>query len=211
MNKVVTKQRRKRYRKPPRSTLSLIALLFFLSLFLRLTEGAEGWIAQAQASALGSTNATSEESTEKDNEEKDISTKAIKKALDLLRERERKIEEIEKQLEVRLATLRETETRVTNKIKELKEADQMLRARMAQSNSAAEEDLVQLTSVYAQMKPKNAALLFEQMDPKFAAGFLARMKPDSAAAILAGLSPELAYTISVVLAGRNANALTEDG
>lgn len=210
MSKVVTKQRRKRYRRPPRSTLSLIALLFFLSLFFRLTDGAEGWIAQAQASALGSANVTNEDSAKEVNKEEDISTKAIKKALDLLRERERKIEAVEKHLEVRLAALQETEIRVTNKIKELKEADQMLRARMAQSNSAAEEDLVQLTSVYAQMKPKNAALLFEQMDPKFAAGFLGRMKPDSAAAILAGLTPELAYTISVVLAGRNANALTED-
>jgi flagellar motility protein MotE (MotC chaperone) len=47
------------------------------------------------------------------------------------------------------------------------------------------------------------------MDPVFAAGFLGRMRSDAAAAILAGLPPELAYSISVVLAGRNASVPTE--
>lgn len=43
------------------------------------------------------------------------------------------------------------------------------------------------------------------MDPGFAAGFLGRMRPEAAAGIMTGLSPETAYTISVVLAGRNAD------
>jgi flagellar motility protein MotE (MotC chaperone) len=44
------------------------------------------------------------------------------------------------------------------------------------------------------------------MAPDFAAGFLAQMRPDAAAAVLSGLDPNKAYTISVVLAGRNALA-----
>ena len=51
-----------------------------------------------------------------------------------------------------------------------------------------------------------AALMFAVMDADFAAGFLARMKPEAAAAIMAGLDPKVAYTISAVLAGRNARA-----
>jgi flagellar motility protein MotE (MotC chaperone) len=35
------------------------------------------------------------------------------------------------------------------------------------------------------------------------------MRADAAAAILAGLAPDQAYSISVVLAGRNANVPTE--
>ena len=46
----------------------------------------------------------------------------------------------------------------------------------------------------------------EEMEPSFAAGFLARMRSDVAAGIMAGLKPETAYTISVILAGRNAKA-----
>jgi flagellar motility protein MotE (MotC chaperone) len=58
------------------------------------------------------------------------------------------------------------------------------------------------------MKPKDAAAIFESMDVTFAAGFLARMNRDAAARLMAGLSAEKAYSISVVMAGRNARAPT---
>ena len=48
--------------------------------------------------------------------------------------------------------------------------------------------------------------MVEAMKPEFAAGFVGRMRPDAAADIMAGLKPEFAYSISVILAGRNANA-----
>ncbi|MEZ5673973.1 MAG: hypothetical protein R3D81_01625 [Thalassovita sp.] len=80
---------------------------------------------------------------------------------------------------------------------------------MAVADQAAERDIGTLVAVYENMKPKDAAPLFEEMDPNFAAGFLSRMKPEAAAGIMAGLSPNVAYTISVVLAGRNAEAPKE--
>ena len=199
MKKLFKRNGGKSRRKAPKSTLAVIASLFFMSIVVRLTDGAEGWIAAAQASA----SATAEP-TERSEDEK----QAIKRVLDALREREKKIEANEAEIDARMAFLKGTEARIDEKVIELKSAEQMLRARMAQSNTAAEEDLKQLTTVYAKMKPKDAALLFEQMEPKFAAGFLGRMKPDAAASIMAGLTPQAAYTISVVLAGRNANALT---
>ena len=55
------------------------------------------------------------------------------------------------------------------------------------------------------MKPKDAAALFEEMSPEFAAGFLGLMRADAAALIMTGLEPTTAYSISVILAGRNAN------
>jgi flagellar motility protein MotE (MotC chaperone) len=80
---------------------------------------------------------------------------------------------------------------------------------MAQSEVAAEDDLSRLTSVYENMKPKEATEVFARMAPEFAAGFLGRMRPDAAALILSGLDPDKAYSISVLLAGRNANAPVE--
>ncbi|WP_170762733.1 MotE family protein [Ruegeria lacuscaerulensis] len=91
----------------------------------------------------------------------------------------------------------------------LQEAEDALRATLAIAEKAAENDLTRLTDVYQSMKPKDAAALFETMDPTFAAGFLSRMPPDAAAGVLAGLSPEAAYTISVIMAGRNASAPQE--
>lgn len=97
------------------------------------------------------------------------------------------------------------ETRLTL----LQEAEESLRETVAIAEKAAENDLTRLTDVYQNMKPKDAAALFETMDAVFAAGFLSRMPPDAAANVMAGLSPEAAYTISVVMAGRNANAPQE--
>ncbi|MEM7642817.1 MAG: hypothetical protein AAF366_09840 [Pseudomonadota bacterium] len=91
----------------------------------------------------------------------------------------------------------------------LQEAEDRLAARMAASTGAASEDVAQLVSVYEGMKPKDAAALFAAMEPPFAAGFLARMRPDAASAIFSNLSPDAAYALSVVMAGRNANAATE--
>ncbi|SFJ42251.1 MotE family protein [Jannaschia pohangensis] len=99
------------------------------------------------------------------------------------------------EIEVSLSRLAEAEARLAN--------------RMAQSSTAAEDDVTRLVNVYEGMKPKDAALLFETMEPAFAAGFLARMNADAASALFSNLSPEKAYALSVLMAGRNANAARE--
>ena len=89
------------------------------------------------------------------------------------------------------------------------EAEERLAARMQRSATAADTDIDQLVRVYEGMKPKDAAVLFEAMEAAFAAGFLSRMNAESASALFSNLSPEKAYALSVLMAGRNANAATE--
>ena len=127
---------------------------------------------------------------------------AFKAREDQLKTREREIVDRARALEV-------ADEEVLARLADLADAEEDLRALIAVAKSAAEDDLTRLTNVYESMKPKEAAALFEQMDPEFAAGFLSRMSPESAAGVMAGLPPQVAYTISVVLAGRNANAPTE--
>lgn len=126
-----------------------------------------------------------------------------------LEARETRIVAAEEALADRMQALALAERKIEENLAALTEAEAALADTMAYADRAAEDDLTRLTSVYEAMKPKEAAALFETMEPDFAAGFLGRMRPDAAAAIFAGLSPEMAYTISVVLAGRNANAPTE--
>lgn len=120
-------------------------------------------------------------------------------------EREARIAEQERQIALRLKGLAIADEQIEKRLKHLQETEEKLRATLELADGAAEDDLNRLTSVYENMKPKTAAALFEQMEPGFAAGFLGRMRPDAAAGIMAGLSPQIAYTISVILAGRNAN------
>ena len=121
-----------------------------------------------------------------------------------LRERESTLASSETTLEERKQALRIAEDTIAARLDELKAAEAQLSSTLALADSASEDDLARLTTVYENMKPKEAALLFSEMEPDFAAGFLARMRPDAAAAVMAGLDPKIAYGISAVLAGRNA-------
>ncbi|MCE8539849.1 hypothetical protein KBY27_20495 [Ruegeria pomeroyi] len=126
-----------------------------------------------------------------------------------LRQREADLNQRESTVMERMRALEIAEVAIDRKLADLTQAEEALRETVAAASVAAESDLSRLTEVYEKMKPKESAALFEEMDATFAAGFLARMRPEAAADIMAGLSPKVAYTISVVLAGRNANVPTE--
>lgn len=125
------------------------------------------------------------------------------------KEREARIGKREAQMQARMQALNVADGEIESRMAALAEAEESLRATLALADSAAEKDLARLTSVYENMKPKDAAALFEEMDPSFSAGFLGRMRPEAAAAIMAGLTPKSAYTISAILAGRNADVPKE--
>lgn len=130
--------------------------------------------------------------------------------LEEAQEKQKELEEREAMLEARTQALALIEDAVEEDLARLERAEQKLRATMVVADQAAEDDLTRLTAVYENMKPDQASALFQMMEPSFAAGFLSRMRADAAAAIMAGLEPELAYSISVVLAGRNANVPREE-
>ena len=129
----------------------------------------------------------------------------ISNLIKALQEREVRVSEREKQLEVRLRALSIADEEIEKRLVNLAETENSLRATLSLADEASEKDLARLTTVYENMKPKDAALLFEQMEPNFSAGFLARMRPEIAAEVMTGLSPQIAYSISVILAGRNSN------
>ena len=126
--------------------------------------------------------------------------------IEALQAREARITQQERQIELRAKTLRVADDEITKRLEKLETAENALRDTLALADGAAEDDLTRLTAVYESMKPKDTAALFETMEPGFAAGFLGRMRPEIAANVMAGLSPEVAYSISVILAGRNAKA-----
>lgn len=201
---VKTNKKTKR-RNPGRGVLWIIALLLATSGVIRL--GGETGQAIAlevtQLARSGHEADTSDMALESCPAEGDIID-----VLTRLQDRESLLEAREKAMADRVQALAVAEDRLQSNLTALVAAEQALKSTMALADSAAENDLVRLTSVYEHMKAKEAAALFETMDPQFAAGFLGRMRPDAAASIMAGLNPQTAYTISVVLAGRNANVPT---
>lgn len=183
--------------RPRAGVLTVISLLMIGSAVIRV--GLEAGPALAK-----STNAEQAEKKPETTETRDVEIllAELLRREERVKQREDKIMEQEKALEI-------AKEAIDTRLATLQEAEESLRATLAVADKAAETDLTQLTDVYQNMKPKDAAALFETMDPTFASGFLSRMPPEAAASILAGLSPDAAYTISVVMAGRNATAPQE--
>lgn len=196
------KTKTKRSKRAGKGSLFLIASLLITSALIRATSDAGKVFAREQEPS------TMAEQT--DNEEGICETPdSLREMLAEFSHRESKIADQETQIRNRMQALSVADQTISKKLAALVKAEEELKSTLALADSAAEDDIGRLTTVYETMKSKKAAALFEEMDPDFAAGFLARMRPDAAAGIMAGLKPQTAYTISVVLAGRNAKVPTE--
>lgn len=193
-----TKTRRKSGRRRlGRGLLWTIAGLFVASGALRITElGAQARATESEPPPKAEASAASSCDT----------TPGVTEMLADLKAREARIVEQEALLSDRRAAMTLAEDRLETRLAELIAAEDALARTVAIADSASEKDVARLVTLYENMKPKQAAPLFAEMAPEFAAGFLARMRPDSAAAVMESLEPKKAYSISVLMAGRNANA-----
>ncbi len=211
-------------RRKTRGALAAIGALLLASAVVRVGIGAGEAIAREDTSEAGSNlnSVAQDASAQNDMSPSDsqvafegadgtrIITEAdIEGLVRSLNKREARLKEKERAVAMHMQTIRFAEEKIDKKLAQLESAEQQLRDTIALAQTAAEDDLTQLTDVYASMKPKQAAALFEQMDAEFAAGFLGRMKADSAAEIMARMTPEAGYLVSVILAGRNAEVPTE--
>ncbi|MCP3970152.1 MAG: hypothetical protein GY717_07515 [Rhodobacteraceae bacterium] len=185
--------------------LWLIALLLLASGGVRLAASTGPALAREVGHLMAGTEAEDDHETPLNcAPQGDIGT-----VLQALQARERELDRREAALADRIAALSLAEQEIARNLAALETAEQELASTLAIADTAAEDDLARLTAVYENMKPKEAAALFEEMAPEFAAGFLGRMRADAAAAVMAGLEAPTAYSISVILAGRNANVPTD--
>ncbi|MFT5869731.1 MAG: flagellar motility protein MotE (MotC chaperone) [Paracoccaceae bacterium] len=130
----------------------------------------------------------------------------VEEALSLVRSRLMDLEAREITLAEREQAIGVAQEIVEQQLQALGDAGDRLENMLALSDTAAEDDLAQLTRVYESMSAADVAAVFEQMEPAFAAGFLARMQSEAAAGLLSELRPETAYSLSVLLAARNSSA-----
>lgn len=181
-----------------RGSLVLIAALFAASALVRFGSGFALALDSAEATpaAPGSATGSAECVTEP----------GVMQLYSEVQTRERKLAEREKVLSDRSQAISLAEKRIEARLASLVEAERNLAQTVTIADNAADEDVTRLVTVYENMKPKEAAPLFSAMSPDFAAGFLSRMRPETSAAVMAALDPKVAYTISVIMAGRNAGA-----
>lgn len=202
------KKKIRRIHRTGRGAILLLTVMLLSSALLRVGSGAGKALAEAaqQPAAEADMHGMAAKVSTSGIKEEIPDRAEISQLLQALRARETRVKELESQIEIRSKALAVADQEITKRLAALEQAETNLRQTLSLADGAAEDDLARLTSVYESMKPKDAAKLFEAMEPNFAAGFLGRMRPDAAAAIMTGLTPERAYSISAILAGRNAAA-----
>jgi len=122
--------------------------------------------------------------------------------LQALAERRKQIEERERALQEREALLKAAEQRITEKVNELKAIQAKLEGQVKKQENDRDEQLKRLVKVYENMKPKDAARIFEQLDDAVLLDVAERMKEVKLAPVLASMEPKRATTVTVELAKR---------
>lgn len=120
-----------------------------------------------------------------------------------IKELREKLDAREEALAKREMKLRILESKMKERLTEMREARERLAATAALVDDAAGKDVRRLAEMYQQMKPKQAGEIFNEMAASFAAGFIAEMRPDAAALVLANMDATKAYAVSLLIAGRN--------
>ena len=115
-----------------------------------------------------------------------------------------RIKHRESKIGEREAALQKLETTLTAQLVGIDAANANLKGQIAALKAGASEDLTHLVGMYQTMKPKLAAKIFNSMDAAFAAGFLREMNSSTAGLIMANMDAKRSYTISVIIAQRNA-------
>jgi flagellar motility protein MotE (MotC chaperone) len=125
------------------------------------------------------------------------------KILQELAERREALDIKAKEIDKRAIQLRVAENEIDKKIKQLKEYEQKLNELINKYSQKEQENVEALVKLYASMKPKDAARIFNTMDVDISVAILRGMKPSSSSAILSQMDAQKAQTITAELIGNN--------
>lgn len=120
--------------------------------------------------------------------------------LQRLGERRSKLEEWQKDLEVKENVLNITQTKIDQKIKELRELKTNVEAILQEYHKKEDEKTLTLVKIYENMKPKAAAKIFTELDIVTLLQVVEKMKEKTVAAILAEMDPKLAKDLTETFA-----------
>lgn len=119
--------------------------------------------------------------------------------LQKLAERRIEIDARAKELETREALLAAAESRIDNKIEEFKALQVTIENLIKTYDDQQNTKLQSLVKIYENMKPKDAARIFEELEMEVLLAVAERMKERSLAPIMAKMNPQRARDVTVEL------------
>ena len=123
--------------------------------------------------------------------------------LESLNQRRQELEARARELDVRENLLAATEKRVQARLAEIKEAEARINATVHKKDEAEAARFKGLVSMYENMKPKDAAKIFDRLDMRVLIELSAQINPRRMSDILAQMSPEVAERLTGEIAARS--------
>ena len=105
---------------------------------------------------------------------------------------------------MRESLLKAAEKRLDAKVAELKDVEARVNTAMGNRDKAEAQRFKSLVTMYENMKPKDAARIFDRLDMKILVEVATQINPRKMSEILAQMSPEAAERLTVELANRAA-------
>jgi len=142
--------------------------------------------------------------TSKNNDNDSSSTNFTQSEILILQELAERREALDlrsKEIDKKALQLKITEREIDKRLKQMQEYEQKLKALIDEYNKKEKENIASLVKVYASMKPKEAARIFETLDLEVAGALMKEMKPSASSAILAQITPIKAKAITDKIIG----------
>lgn len=122
--------------------------------------------------------------------------------LSSLAKRRQSLDAREADLNMRAQVLAAAEARIDGKIATLKQMQDQMNALLQQRDTEQKQQLVSLVKTYSNMKPRDAARIFNSLADDVLVPVAQAMKPDALAPVLAAMNADAAQKLTMKLASR---------
>src|SRR4249920_1328602 len=131
-----------------------------------------------------------------------IASPGERAVLERLQTRRQELDTRSRELEMRENLLKATEKRLEDKVTELKDTENRVNTAMGTRDKTEAQRFKSIVSMYENMKPKDAARIFDRLDMKILVDVSTQIKPQKMSEILAQMTPDNAERLTVELANR---------
>jgi flagellar motility protein MotE (MotC chaperone) len=129
-----------------------------------------------------------------------LPTGAERAILERLQERRQELDTRARELDIRESLIQGAEKRMDAKLAEIKDAEGRIKVETAQQDDAEVARFKGLVTMYENMKPRDAAKIFDRLDIAVLIQMASQINPRKMSDILAQMSPDSAERLTVELA-----------
>jgi flagellar motility protein MotE (MotC chaperone) len=140
-----------------------------------------------------------------------IASAGERAVLERLRDRNQELDARKRELDMRENLIKAAEKRLEAKVTELKDTEARVNTAFGNRDKAEAARFGSIVSMYENMKPKDAARIFDRLELNILVDVTTKINPRKMSDILAQMSPDMAERLTVELASRAGTAPKRQG